>query len=326
MPPKKQHFVPKSYLHGFTDPNQTDRLWVYAKQDDDVRPSVPDNEGYEKYTYQFELADGTVDKTSVEYAAMQNLDNDGARLIARLEAGDQFSAHDRFDLSFYIVMLVLRNPLMMSNMQVLEETARRAFAKAKAEDGTFENICAELYPDYPEAAIRELAKSAADIAREDRYDILFPKGFAMKSFRAAPLLTRALYSMRWTILRAKRKGFFVASDNPVFYGFDDKPNGRLVYGGLAHPKAIVVAPLSRNLALVADRIGPSEMIDRPPTLNDIHTVNDHCIACAKRWIYSPFRSNRIGRDVAARRGLTFELSPNSPDLAQFIDSHIDRPE
>ncbi len=63
--PKKQHFVPKSYLGGFTNPEKEDRLWVFDKQGKPPRLSTPMNEGYERYTYQVEQHDGSVDKFSL---------------------------------------------------------------------------------------------------------------------------------------------------------------------------------------------------------------------------------------------------------------------
>ncbi|MFP4224248.1 MAG: DUF4238 domain-containing protein [Phycisphaeraceae bacterium] len=77
--PKKQHYVPASYLAGFTHPSKQNQLWVYSKQGDKVRPSTPENEGHQRYTYAVQKADGTIDKASVE-KSLSPLDQQGAEL------------------------------------------------------------------------------------------------------------------------------------------------------------------------------------------------------------------------------------------------------
>ncbi len=49
---KKHHYLPESYLRGFTD-SSSGILWVYQKCHSEVRQSSPENEGYQKYYYAF---------------------------------------------------------------------------------------------------------------------------------------------------------------------------------------------------------------------------------------------------------------------------------
>jgi Protein of unknown function (DUF4238) len=74
--PKKQHFVPKSYLGGFTNPEKEECLWVFDKQGGNPSFSLPMSVGYKNYTYQVEQPDGTVDKFSLEYS-LATLDDEG---------------------------------------------------------------------------------------------------------------------------------------------------------------------------------------------------------------------------------------------------------
>lgn len=103
--PKKQHYVPISYLNGFTNPEEDDLLWVYNKQGESPRCSIPKNEGYERYTYQVEHPDGSIDKSSLENS-LADLDGEGVALIRRLnEDVCSLSDQDRFNLGFYVLKL-----------------------------------------------------------------------------------------------------------------------------------------------------------------------------------------------------------------------------
>ena len=56
MKAKKQHYVPRFYLEGFTNSLEEERgrsvLWVYEKGRE-PRRSAPKNEAFEKYFYEY---------------------------------------------------------------------------------------------------------------------------------------------------------------------------------------------------------------------------------------------------------------------------------
>lgn len=290
--PKKQHFVPASYLAGFTNPQESNRLWVYSKQGDEPRPSTPKEEGYERYLYAAEQADGTVDKASVE-RSLASLDQQGASLIADIEAGHALTTQQQFDLSYYIAVLLVRNPLAMKNYEMINESLMREIMKKAADGGELERRVRDSHPDWPEAAIQELIRRMKRMCADGTYEVDFPKGFALQLFETALDLAKRLLEMRWLIFKTQDSQFFVSSDNPVFFGFEDRQAQRIVYGGLDRPEAHVTVALNQRFALRADRSTPQAKGVVAARDIDVRAINDRTILLARRWVYCIHHSTRL---------------------------------
>lgn len=319
---KKQHFVPSSYLKGFANREAPDRFWVYSKDGQGTRYASPVNEGYKKYTYAVSMPDGNTDTQTVE-KWLSGIDGMGISIIRKIGKCNSISlsSDERAKLSSYIGMLFLRNPVALKNVEVMHEMIMHAKGKEDAaKEGHIEDVVRTANPDSNEEEIDSLVSGVKDILMKCDYSFEYPKGYSLRIFETATEFARMLAEMRWVFVHCRGSGFFVTSDNPVFFGHPDPESGFMMYGGLGQPNAILTVPITRSMALLADwKISRSMTSLVRGSEKDIRRVNSHTIGIANRFIYSPFKSNRIGKEAARRRQDSVLLTPDNELMGSLIN-------
>ncbi|NYF22724.1 hypothetical protein HDC36_004201 [Xanthomonas sp. JAI131] len=195
---RKHHFVPVTYLKGFTAIEGS--LHVYRKADP-TKPFVckPENIGFTNYYYGFDKADGTFDTNSLE-DAFQLVENDWPASLAAARNRSELLGNDLARLLEYIALQRARVPATRDSYERFQAagilaTARQLHAQGKLPPipGGREDILDDLEITVsPQSSLRGIAV-------------------------ALEACEKVFNSLNFGILRNETEVPLLTSDNPVIW-------------------------------------------------------------------------------------------------------------
>jgi hypothetical protein len=243
--PKRHHFLPEFYLHGFS---RDGYLWLYDREKREYRRQAPRNTAVVGQFYTTELEGGETD-TLVEEMLSQ-IETKAKPIIDSLVAGERLAHPERADLSYFLAFLFARTP------KFERETLQIA-------DSMHKRIAKEGIPTV-EAAKRILLKSnpTPSITAQSFYDFVHKEQFSITGHRNLTLelmisqarkAAKELVFMNWEVVHAPAKRLFITSDSPFGYIVPEslRESDEPIFGILSE-KLFKVIPLSAKIAL---RIG-----------------------------------------------------------------------
>ncbi|MEX0655537.1 MAG: DUF4238 domain-containing protein [Phycisphaeraceae bacterium] len=144
----------------------------------------------------------------------------------------------------------------------------------------------------------------------------YPTGrWGVRLRAAAEYFATRLMQMHWLVLQAPAGEHFVTSDNPIVIGRHDATTQQFVPATLHDPEVTVAVPLSHKLVLWAHRHAKRGVSFGAVSANEVAGSNYHMARTARRWIYSPVRSQKIQRLREMAR-----TADDHPGLAQAVAS------
>ncbi len=272
------HYVPREYLRGFEDPNDPGKIWMYDKC------------SHRFVTVSIASAAQEADYYSedTERNLSSLVEGPGHRALKRFRQGDPISRNERIDIAFYMATLLMRGP----------RRRRKAFEMLP---GVVTDVI-----DRTTSMVTNWAQTSAadDSLKQRRFSEL---AMARKKFQAKPpgeivsrirspwpaeKILRCVIGMTWRIVTAVDTGFFITSDNPVFY-FDAF--------GLGCPESELTFPLAFNMAMLGSWQGrPEETIfalARPALVKE---VNRRIAGSAERFVFY-FRQEEWVAQIAEKK-------------------------
>jgi hypothetical protein len=222
MVKKKHHYVPRTYLSGFTD--SEGNLWNYFK--DSIKKPVPRPPGsvcYETFYYAQEGEGGELDN-SLEDAFSESVENRIPSLIEPIPTSPgtlvQMSREDRADFAFFVAVSLTRVPSFRSGIDRIHSRVAQMVLDHEAEKD------AELRGAIERLGIKAEAK---------------PSGSLRPMLDMAGGIAKTLLTKPWVFFCAPPGFSFATSDNPVWF------SGR----GPGHPLTELLMPLRSDLAWAA---------------------------------------------------------------------------
>ena len=247
--PKRQHFLPRFYLEGFT---KDGKVAVFDRDKNEVRTQQPVNTGVIGHFYTMEDADG---RQRFELEQMLSEFEGKARPgIKKLAAKEQPTDEEKADLAIFVALAGFRTPdiiesLKLFNSGLIGDIAKRMFANV---DQVKETMRGKPGSPTSEEELEQEAKEMVDFAQSGQYEVTtnhrWAVGMAMKmAFEVAPLLA----GRNWLVVhRPNKKKSFVTTDAPVVLS-TVTPREPSFYGiGFGNTDAMVVFPLTQSCALV----------------------------------------------------------------------------
>jgi hypothetical protein len=218
--PKKHHFVPESYLNGFTE-DEHGFLNVYSKRTDTWRKQKPKQVMHINNYYHQDWAPEGVDKNILEKYFGTELESKGLTALRKLiSAPETLDGNETAEIIVYLQYQRLRVP----------RQADMAKALAKI------------------AITKEISKSAEGRKALEHGDINVKDSFRMEFMRMmhdqlSPYFSR----MIWEVVGIEKGLSFITSDSPVsFYNVDCKPP---IEPGIALYGTFVLFPLNKHFLL-----------------------------------------------------------------------------
>lgn len=266
---RRYHEIPKYYLLGFCEPDAP-FLWTFERdkpfsRGNRGRANNPRRRGVgvtalRPDQYRARKRDGP---GHFEYERrLGEQEHQADEIIRKLRAFESIGDSEKYVLSKYILLMIKRltsrdkalQPVLQKSIAVGHQAVRRL-----ADDGQFSKA---------RALQRELEYLESGDGKTEylREAMLGNVGFVVKE----------IAGMRWQFIKASPKDYFVTTDNPVV--FDRRV-------GLARSELIF--PLSRDVALFADRSDREDLAYRDSSPGETRRLNSRIIRFAEREVYPP---------------------------------------
>lgn len=286
--PRKHHYVPRSYLAGFTSTGRENgRLHVLEKHTGRQWESSPGKTACERDFYTLEVAeDAEHDALAVETFFSRVEGNARDAIRATLQQGQVPEGPLRKRLMEFLAVQAVRVP---GTLQGLDDFSDRLMKKvAWYLTATPETWAAhwrrmkeagDPVPDVPYDQLREFVLS-------ENYDVSWDQNTRLGMIlHPLPLLAAALSERKWTLVVAGEEcPDFVCSDRPLTVCWNEPPAARWMPPGLGLLGTTAQLPLSRRAALLGMYEGPFPMTKANRMLVGI--VNMWTAFYATRYVYS----------------------------------------
>ena len=263
--PKRQHFLPSSYLNGFSE---LGKLAVYDRESDEVRIQTPKNTAVRNNFYTMEDDQGRK-RYEVELM-LAEWESKGIEVIRKLKARKQIDPDERSNLSILIALFVGRVPDFVDKIKDMNADLVRKMTEQMFSDT--ESVKIELERTDGKPRNDREAEEFLEFIHSDRYKIKtnhkWAMGLAVKStLNLAPILAER----NWTVLhRSDSSISFVTTDVPVLLT-TNQPIPPSIFGvGFGNSNAVAILPIAHSCALMMTgwggrldhrRLPPKEILD-----------------------------------------------------------------
>ena len=284
--PKRQHFLPSSYLNGFT---KSGKLAVYDRESDDVRIQTPINTAVIRHFYTMVDEEGR-NRYEVE-SMLSDYESRGIEVIRKLMEWKQIDSGERNDLSTLIALFVGRVPYFVNLIKKMHSDMAGKLAKSMFSD--IETVKEDL--EINDGKLRSSedyyheAKNMVEFISSGSYKINTNHKWAMGLDVQSTLELAPIFAKRnWTVLhQIDSRTSFVTTDIPVFLATEQPRNPSIFGVGFADSDAVSVLPIAHSCALMMS--GWGGQLDHSPMLsNKIRDLNLSLACRCERFI--------IGRD------------------------------
>lgn len=255
--PKKHHFVPESYLAGFTlSGSKNDRLWVIDQKNVKVRPSTPQNEAHQRYLYRVDVEKGG-DEFGIE-KGFSEFENEAIPILKEISEKKAIPIGEKYDyLISYIALQIVRTPKYrdvfvknLSNMysQMGKLTIQFLFqSKERFNQYVEELINRKPHLNKDDFNYEKLLKETKNIDFEADINQNYHIKHALKM---SDTLLPHLGNRSWCILLPQESNqYFITSDHPVELTWSDSNhNNRPIGYGLQHTD--VIFPVNKSVTIL----------------------------------------------------------------------------
>lgn len=294
--PKRQHFLPKFYLEGFT---KDGKIAVFDRELDQIRVQQPLNTCVIGHFYTFEDAEGRkrfdLEQFLSEYETKASL------AIKKLGAKEAINADERSDLAIFIALAACRTPdivdsLKLFNSSLISDMAMRMFADVEQ---VKEQMRGKTHAPLTEKELEEEAQEMVNFVKSEQWVVETNHVWAVRTAIQMALTIAPILSGRdWTVVhRDNEKKSFVTTDAPVILTtIEPRGNGYWERGiGFGCSDALVFFPLDQSCVLA--------MSGSDGNMNHI-TMGSEQIRRINLTLSNSCQRFVIGRDEALVQSLT----------------------
>ena len=297
-PPRRHHYVPASYLQGFTPSgSREDHLWVHDYEDKKSFRSKPDTIGYIRDLYRFRSNPKTDMDMDIE-TALSKVDADGARVLAKLEKeigepgcegvtdGSALTEDEQLILLHYATIMHLRSPsfrrwlgIVAGNQATLDMQLRAWSVSGPKELARELEQAGVPLSEAEAAALLEWMKSPKFKVEIDDPDWLLVQSF-MGEVGVLELLSQRNWNL-WVV--AKDAGYFVTSDRPMVLIWQSAhPVGERPR--FAQRDTHVFFPLTKHLLLYGSDRATNALIEASAA--QVAVANQVLVSTSDRFVYA----------------------------------------
>jgi hypothetical protein len=267
---RRNHFVPRGYLRGFTDPSSPERIWVYRRPSGDVFASNISDVGLERDFYPPEIETQLADV----------VDSPGAEVLQVLRQRQVLQPEHKSTLAYFIAVQLMRVPEHRKSLD-----ARMSAALAELEQ-EHHNAAQLSQPDSDPDAVAAVKLHEECLRVIDRYKTGGVPADLIATFKEPwpyETMVRAVGSMRWVFVVAPAGSHgFVTSDNPAFFfrGL-----------GLGRPESELTVPISTSVCLHGSHTPGPDLSYLAGSKQWVNEVNRRVTSACTRHVY--FSANEL---------------------------------
>lgn len=245
--PKRQHFVPKFYLEGFTSGGL---LAVFDRSSGEIRKQQPRDTAVVGHLYTFE--DHQDRKRYDLEVLFSHIEEDAAPILRSLVQGERLSSKDRESFALFLGLAAVRTPAAIAEASSIYAGFVKAQSRLTLTD---ERKVLELLKEMngsnsDEAMQRKDAHAVAKMAREGSYDVQVDGGYALgRSLKVWHVVAKELFKKDWMVVHTSDDNqSFLTSDSPIVLTSTTARNLPIGYGS-SHSQ--ILFPLTSKCALIA---------------------------------------------------------------------------
>jgi hypothetical protein len=278
-PPRKHHFVTQSWIKRFSDADG--HLLAYCWDKDDVK--VRSSKKIMQITDLYTLDPGGIDDTSIETEDLQKVDDDGAKTMSAILAGDRSKTMKRCMAEFLSVQIMRDPQRLLDYSRSAHRFLSRLFIETFSTKNfhEFQTFFGDLveHSEYNYILSLGSKQAALEIARiqlalEARGGIVeLPFTDLIRSPDGRERLRDVLLGLDWTLISASPHSFVLGDQGVLF------DPGQLGAG--------LRVPISNSSALI---LGPSKSSDTVDINSRLargyepSAMNYESAARSRRWI------------------------------------------
>lgn len=283
------HYVPASYLRGFTIDGENSLVWGYDKKYGKCtgKRSV-DSICSEDYYYEQPKPDGS--KSQCMEDAFNEVEKASIEAIKKLHHQNDLPASDKGALALYIGLLLTRGPSFrdgchLAHKHLVDITTQKLYKAGQ-------------FPEPPEE-VKKLIKND-DITSVIKTEIL-PHVSLQYMINGAVQISESLCNKKWVLFFSENDRY-VTSDTPVV--FVPPPNSHVEIGP-ANPQGGIICPLSKSLVLSARPYYNSDNTAfefKEAEKKFVECVNNLECVSSQRFVYSPVQSEKLLEYLKSAKG------------------------
>lgn len=289
--PKKHHYVPESYLSGFTlSEKKNDKLWVIDQYSATIRESTPKNEAHKRYFYKVAVVEGG-DEFGIE-KALSEFEGKSIPVLKDLIHNKRIPTNEDYDyLINYIALQIVRTPTFRKNFEeslsnVYDQLGKITLQMLVQSEEVFDKHIDDLIKRKPHLKEEEFDYEKIRRGIENitiKADI--EQNYHIKhALRMIDNLLPHLGKRNWSVLLPPpKKQYFITSDNPVVLAWSYAQNfNRPIGYGLDGTD--IIFPINKNIAL----LGRFEFLPAQINLSkiDLAKINNMIANYSDRYLYS----------------------------------------
>lgn len=246
--PKRQHFLPKFYLEGFT---KNGMVAVFDRELDKIRVQQPVNTCVIGHFYTMEDSAGC--KRFELEQLLSEYETKASSVIKKLAATEEINVAERTDLAIFVAFAAFRTPDIVDSLKAFNSTLVRDMSNQMFAD--VEEVKGRMRgkPDAPstEEELEAEARELVEFVQSGQYEVsthhTWAVGMAMKmAFNIAPILA----GRDWAVIhRDNEKKSFVTTDAPVLLSTLAPRESNFWGIGFDNTDALVLFPLMESCIL-----------------------------------------------------------------------------
>lgn len=295
--PKRQHFLPKFYIEGFT---KNGVVAVFDRESNEVRVQSPQNTGVIGHFYTMEDADGR--KRFELEQLLSEYEGKASPIIKRIAEKAEINADEREYLAIFVALAAFRTPDIVDSIKAFNSSYVADMTKRMFVDVEKAKEWMRGGPNAPatEEGLDTEARELVEFVQSGRYKVTTNHKWAIGTAMNTALKIAPIFAGRdWVVNhRDDEKRSFVTTDAPVVLT-TVVPRKNSFWGiGFGNTDALVLFPLTESCMLAMYGNGGT-LQHQVAGIEQIRRANlaiaDHC----QRFV--------IGREEALVRSLADHL-------------------
>ncbi len=268
--PKKQHYVPQTYLNYFKDVDGY--VHIYDGIKDEFRKQTPANTGYSKHFYTVE-SNGEKD-FFIEKALAEKVDVLYNPLIEKISRMEILNNQDKLNLGLFLACQHLRTPARRNNHNTMVEETIKNISKITYELKKYHGA---LSDEMNNPEIESIIKNEA-------YTVEVPKEHSLKLLMSyADKMGTMLSKQNIIVQKASSKAEFITCDNPYSMM---KENWVQPWEGLGVINTVKVFPLTNQYLIILKGFGERMIYTPPLSRSDVRGLNFQVASFSDRYLFS----------------------------------------
>lgn len=284
--PRRHHYIPASYLAGFTQSgNRDSKLYVFDQESLKSWVSTPEETAHERDFYRLD-PDENIDEFAVE-KALGEFEGISIPVLKKIVETYEIPTGEEFNLLLnFISLMIVRTPhARYLIIEPMKQVAKLSIEMALSDEKKYEILKERLREKGKKIDESVTYEQLKEFLHSDRYDLVLNQNFLINFMnKGVDTLLPLLADRNWAVMKSKSSDHhFVCSEHPVSITWSDRRE--TVYPpGFGHENTDVIFPINKTMVI----IGRFEELEPFYEIEELQTasINNRTAQWGGRFVYS----------------------------------------